>query len=203
MTDLPVPGVTPANWGQQLNEAILGLNQSIEDQVTAEAAIRSSSVATLTADKADKGYELAGVELASAQVEYAIGTTLAVSPATAAAIVGAMINVPPTDTPVMLKYGCDIGVGVAGGGLLQLQVWQNTNGVFTVPNVTGFPVTASMLSNISGSLIPLRGRYRIGPSAVVRNYFLAVILFRDSGSSLTAAVGNAVTSPSYIRAIGL
>lgn len=146
--------------------------------------------------------ETPGVELASAEVMYSFGTTFAISPATAAAVIGAMIIVPPTIGPVLLQWGGDAAVGTSGKALLQLQVWQGV-GSFTVPLWTSAPLTSEMATNFSGNGIPLRGTKRLDPSAVDRTYFLAAIMFRDAASSPTGSMKNIPENPSYLRATAL
>lgn len=186
VTALPTPGVTPPNWGQQLNDAI---TSRYDDRVVVD----------------DELQELipAGMELASSTVSYTFATSFSVSPATATAIIGAVIIVPPTDGPVRLEYGTDALITTAGAGLLQLQVWQDTGGVFTVPTFTSVPVTAanvSIFTGYSGNGFPMRGVRRLDPSAVDRTFFLALILYRDGGSGLAAGVPSSPENPSYIRA---
>lgn len=185
VTALPTPGVTPPNWGQQLNDAI---TSRYDDRVAVD----------------DELQELipAGVELASAEVAYSFATTFAVFNATAAAVVGAMIIVPPTVGPVRLEYGGDVLITTAGAGLLQIQVWEGV-GSFTVPTFTSMPTTAanvSIFAGYSGNGFPMRGVRRLDPSAVDRTFFLAATLYRDGGSGLTAALPNTPENPSYIRA---
>lgn len=150
-------------------------------------------------------YNLAGVELASAEVSYNFPTTFAVSPAQATAVVGAMIVVPATTGPVLLQWGADAAITTAGAGLLQLQVWQGV-GSFTIPYYTNIAVIAANVSTgagASGNGLGLRATKRLDPSGVDRTFFLAAVLYRDPGSGLVATLKNNPETPSYIRAVGL
>lgn len=185
ITPWPTPGVTPPNWGQQLIDAA---QSRIDERVAVD----------------DELTELipAGMELASAEVAYSFGTTFAVSPATAAAVIGAMIIVPPTIGPVLLQWGGDAAIGTAGAGLLQLQVWEGV-GSFTVPYWTNIGVVAANVSTGTGSSgngLPLRGSKRLDPSTVDRTFFLAAQSYRDTGSGLVATMKNNPETPTYLRA---
>jgi hypothetical protein len=168
------------------------------------SAITTQHTADLSSFSA-KEYELAGVELASVEVTYSFATAFAVSPATANAIIGARIIVPPTEGPVLIKFGCAASVTVAGLGLLQLQLWYQ-EGPFTTPAFVSQPVMAAGGVNPApSSLYNLKGEYSVEGSSVPRTYFLAVILYRDSGS-LTANVpstpSNTAGLPTYLKAYG-
>lgn len=185
VTSLPTPGVTPPNWGQQLNDAI---TSRYDDRVAVD----------------DELTELipAGMELASAEVLYNFPVAFAVSPATATGVIGAMIIVPPTTGPVELQWGGDAAIGTAGAGMLQLQVWEGV-GSFTIPYFTNFPATVDFVSTGTGSSgngLPLRASKRIDGSTVDRTFFLGAILYRDTGSGLVATMKNNPETPTYLRA---
>lgn len=172
-------------------------------EVTARNNAIAAQAAADAAAYAAKSYELSGVELANAEVGYAVATTFPVSPASPVGITGAVINVPTLTGPFDIIYGCDARVTTAGGGLLRLDLRETVN-FSASQDWAAFPITADFSVSLlqSGYKIPLRGRKRFSASDSGKTYFLTILLYRDTSSGLVAVAQNQPDMLTFMTAVG-
>lgn len=119
------------------------------------------------------------------------------------------IAVPPSTFPVNIDWSLHVQTTVAGAGYLGSCLVETTTGGKKVAKWAGRGSTFlfGLVSYIQDSF---EGSLRVPPSATWRYYRLGTALYRDTGSTLTAAVmpysvntglENAGARVSYLRAV--
>lgn len=154
-----------------------------------------------------KVYALSGVELAYAENSTGVPLTIPISAVASAIIPGCLVTVPANAAPVWLHYSAEVSIASTGGGLISIEVWDVTTvGSEVQVHDTSFGNVTSQAILYSGLGQTVVGAHRLEPSATDRLFQLKTLMFRDSASTLTAAVLNSTRTGapygySYISAV--
>lgn len=112
-------------------------------------------------------------------------------PGVAAQILGTTVVVPPSARDVWLEYGAMLGVNAGGQGVINFAVWDITTGV---PAAIESLVTRCYSNEVvTVTKATPRGAVRVGPSDVLRRFYLAVATTVE-GSGLSGYVRNVAAS---------
>lgn len=132
--------------------------------------------------------DLAG-EQSWSEVMFA-GTTVAGVNAVAVALEGLAAQVPPSDTPQIIRFAAPYTISVTGGGAFTLQLYETTSGTAVLQSYSKERIESTQ--PVSPGVVDQRvnGFYRIAPHTDYKMYQVFFTMTRDGGSTLQVGVPN-------------
>lgn len=127
-----------------------------------------------------------GQTLATAINQTGVTTTFGNNP-TNTIIPHTQICIPPITTDVWLEWGVSIGVSVGGQGAIVTKIYEISPGIVYLEGSVTYCLPSQTVSSAADVQ---RGRIRVGPSPVMRQYGMYGSTLQEAGSSLAGYARN-------------